>query len=107
MVNTLKDFRSQWGISQEKLAFILGVSTRTIARAEARKSIPRESEKAFHNLVKIMKEFKGQEGVDVANWLIKPNKELYNNRPLDLLCSYYATTILLQKIKEGREGGGL
>lgn len=103
MPNPIKDFRNKWGLSQEKMAFILDISTRTVARSEASKSVPRESEKKFFNLVKVFGLFKGQEGNDVANWLVRPNEEFDNHRPSDLLGSYYATAVLLDKILAGHE----
>jgi transcriptional regulator with XRE-family HTH domain len=99
MSNPLRDFRSKWGISQEKMAFVLDVSTRTIARSEINKSLPRYSEKKFSNLVRVFNEFKGQDGNDIADWLVRPNEEFHNNRPSDLLGSYYATKVLLDKIR--------
>jgi putative toxin-antitoxin system antitoxin component (TIGR02293 family) len=79
--------RKKLSCSQEKLARIIGIATRTVSRWETNKGVPsalanrrvRELEKIFYKMDGVIK--KGKE----AEWLNTPNEELNNDSPLEAI----------------------
>jgi transcriptional regulator with XRE-family HTH domain len=94
------------GISQEKLAQLIGVSLRTVARWESANVSPspdlRELMDFLLTLAKRLEQSIDRE--NITAWLTTPNPEFLNQPPIDLVRSEYGRRILEQQISRSEWG---
>jgi len=92
----LKELRHRFGLAQEALARIIGVSVRTVARWEAGQSGPSplagRQLRALSDLDRILREMFRPESI--PDWLGRPLNRLGNRTPRDVLVTEGAESLL-------------
>ena len=105
-IDSIRDIRKSFGLTQEQLARVLGASWISVSRWDRGISNPPpEADEKLHRMSDLLKHLDGLIAVeDLPKFLLTPNKAMDNFPPYDLLQGGYSFQKLIELVEKVKSG---